>query len=574
MFVFPVFADLSNPCYHYNMTSAKERILLVENNLKIADIIARQTLQPMGYQVEIARTAGTAIQFALRNTPDLILADLDLPELSGKDLLAALSSQVMGTPVIVIAEKDSEGDILQAFRLGATDYLQHPVRETEVLAAVERALVQVRGKREREMLAVQLQQTNQELQQRIRELTTIFAIGKAVTSITDQQALLEKLMEAAVFVTDADLGWILLKDDQIHSFLLSAGRNLPERLAHQVNKAWDDGISSLVAISKESLLIHGDALKRFPIKALGAAALLVPIKAKQEVIGMVIVMRKANQPFNPENRILLESLADYASISLANAKLFKHLKNQTQVLERYADTARIGEQIKADLFRQTGREISAPLISALDQIMALMGGHIGKLTADQDEALRVTSEQLGYIIGLADSLEGHQEHYFNAKKGEYDLNSAAREAMARFQGITMQRGIVLESQLSAKPLKVFGSLPHLTRVFESLISNALKFSPKGNRVKVTSELLDQSGKCWAHASVQDSGLGMTQEQLSQIFEGGTRGSQAETLGYGGLGIRLPLAREIVRLHGGKLWMNSEIHKGSTAHLLLPSILIH
>jgi FixJ family two-component response regulator len=79
-------------------------------------------------------------------------------------------------PVIVIATKEQEGDVIQAFRLGASDYLRWPVREADVVSAVERVLKQVRSKSERETLSRQVKQTNQELQRRVRELT-IFAVG-------------------------------------------------------------------------------------------------------------------------------------------------------------------------------------------------------------------------------------------------------------------------------------------------------------------------------------------------------------------------------------------------------------
>lgn len=557
------------------MTSTKERILLVENDLNIADLIARQTLQPMGYQVEVARAAGPAIQFALQNHPDLILANLNLPGISGKDLLVALSSQKIGAPVIMIAEKDEERDILQAFRLGAIDYLYCPLREAEVLAAVERALDHVRGKKERERLALQLQQTNEMLQQRIRELTTIFAIGKAVTSITDQHALLEKLVEATVFITDADTGWILLREEKIPSnFVLTASRNLPQRLERRQGRAWDDGITSLVAISKESLSIHGQPLKRFPICQLGGAALAVPIKAKQEVLGMMVVMRKAERPFSGENQVLLESVADYASISLVNARLFIHLSDQARQLKRTAENARIGEQIKNDLFRQLGREIQKPLESSLDQIMALMGGQAGTLTASQSEALRIASEQLGYLIGIADAIDEYHERSTDAKRIDYDINYSIREAMTRFQGIAMQRGIVLKPELYPKPLSVCGSPSLLNRVFECLLSNAIKFSPNGGNITVFSEQAKQNGVGWASVEVRDQGIGMTQEQINHIFDFETRSSHITVPKYGGLGIRLPLANQVVSMFGGKLWFVSELHHGATAHLMLPSTTIH
>ena len=99
------------------------RILLIESNPEISDLIARQTLQPLGYQVEIAGDSSTAIQKTIHVMPDMIIMDLNMSGLSGKDLLVAFSSQGIDVPLIIIAESGQEEDIIQAFRLGASDYL-------------------------------------------------------------------------------------------------------------------------------------------------------------------------------------------------------------------------------------------------------------------------------------------------------------------------------------------------------------------------------------------------------------------------------------------------------------------
>ena len=97
------------------MASAGDRILLVENDPKTSDLIARQTLIPVGYFVDVVDDAASAIKQALLTPPDLIIADLNLPGLSTKDLLVALASQGVNTPLMVIANKGQEQEIIQAF---------------------------------------------------------------------------------------------------------------------------------------------------------------------------------------------------------------------------------------------------------------------------------------------------------------------------------------------------------------------------------------------------------------------------------------------------------------------------
>lgn len=379
-----------------------ERILLVENDAETCDLILRQTLQPLGYDVEAVGEAGVAIQRAVRFSPDVIIADLELPGLSGKDLLVALSSQRIEVPVIVLARQGQEKDVIQAFRLGASDYLSWPVRETEVVSAVERVLKQVRARREREELARQLKQINQELEHRVRELSTILAIGKAVTSITDQRTLFDKIIEGAVYASEADMGWLLLRKDSGKTFLLSAYRNLPDSVYPRLNQPWDDGISTLVAISGESLSVHGQPLRRFKVSRLGKAALVVPVKAREEVIGLLVVMRRSSAPFSTRNQALLEAVADYASVSLINARLFKALEERARSLEKTAERAQTGERSKEEVLNILNVEVRQLLMTAVGYVGMLVDGQMGGLKADQLDALNITHEKLQRVVNTLD----------------------------------------------------------------------------------------------------------------------------------------------------------------------------
>jgi two-component system NtrC family sensor kinase len=386
------------------MSVDKERILVVENNPANSDFIARQTLSPMGYQVQVVQAAGEAIQQSITYAPDIIIANLNLPDLSGKDLLVALSSQGVEVPVIIIAEKGAENDLVQAFRLGATDYLFHPIREAEVISAVERVLKQVRARRERERLEKQLSQTNKELQQRVRELTTIYSIGKAVTSITDQPSLFDRIVEGAVYISGADSGWLLLRQENKNGFVLREQLNLPAPYAEKLNQPWDDGISSLVALSGEPLSIHGEPLKRFKISRLAQSLLVVPVRAKKEVIGLLVVARKTSQPFGPSNQALLEAVADYASISLVNTRLFQALEERARGYQESAETARATAANRDAAFRTSQQELAESIQDTIQTIQDLLVGENSRLNTTQKSLLRSTQAKLSHAIKIIERL--------------------------------------------------------------------------------------------------------------------------------------------------------------------------
>lgn len=374
------------------MSASGERILLVENDPDISDVVVRQALGPMGYQVDVVTDATTAIKQAVQFPPDLIITNLNLPGLSGKDLLVALNSQGLNTVLLVLAKQGQEHDIIQAFRVGASDYLLWPAREAEIVAAVERALKGVRETRARQRLDQNLKETNQELQRRIRDLTSILSVGKAVISITDQRVLIDRILEGALQVSDAPIGWLTLRDDTTKNFLMTTQRGLPDVWAAKLNQPVDDGISSLVSLSGETLSINGEPLQRFKISALGSSAAVVPIKVQTQVIGLLIVVRKENRAFERVEQILLEAVADYAAIFLINSRLFR-------AIEQAAEAARAGEKRQNALLQSLREAVQSELKTALYPLELLLTQKTGPLTADQRQALETTQGALKRLTG-------------------------------------------------------------------------------------------------------------------------------------------------------------------------------
>lgn len=545
------------------MSTTQERILVVEADPEISDLIVRQALRPMGYRVKVISVAPKAIQEAVRLSPDVMIVNLNLPGLSGKDLLVALSSQGLDMPVIVIAEQGMEEDVIQAFRLGASDHLGWPIRETEVVSAVERALKQVRARRERERLVRKVKKTNQELQSRVRELTTIFGIGKAVTSITDRRALFDKIVEGAVRVAEADKGWLLLRKGNSRTFLLSAQRNLPKSLASKINQPWDDGITSLVSLSGETFSIHGAPLNRFKVSRLGKSALVVPVKAQKEVVGLLVAVREKANPFNPSSQTLLESLADYVSISLMNVRLFQAVEERNLSLKQAAESSHASEQSKAAIIKNVHKGLRLPLTSIAHQVDLLSGQDERHLSAEQKDAIRLIREHLGQANRVMGALDSLQKASSPQNLVTVNLSDLARQAISRFQHSARERSVTLHSKLPAKPTFVMANIDHIAQAFDALLSNAVRFSAGDVTVHAG---IDKSGK--PYAAVHNSGPGIDDEYQTSIFYPFYQVDTSAAKEYDGLGIGLALAKEIVKAHGGELWVKSQPGKGSTFYFTL------
>ena len=378
------------------MAFTGDRILLVENDPEISDIIARQALRSVGYQVDVVQDSSAAIKSSLETPPDLIIVDLNIPGLSAKDMLVALTSQGVNTPLLVIANKGQEQDVIQAFRLGAADYLLWPARDAEVVSVVERALQRVHELHDRQRLGLKLNETNNELQRTARELNAIINIGKAVISVTDQRALFQKIVDGAAQVAEADMAWLLIRHEESKAFLLSAQRGLPEVWSAKMNAPLEDGLSGLVALSGETLSLAGKSLMKFRIASLGKSACAVPIKVQTEVIGMLLVVRKEEREFERLEQTVLEAVAVYASISLVNARLFHALHGSVQA----SKDAQQQQHALLEAIRKSIKEELQAATDPIDRLLALKQDH---LSSYQRQSLQTASAALQRLVLIAEN---------------------------------------------------------------------------------------------------------------------------------------------------------------------------
>jgi transcriptional regulator with GAF, ATPase, and Fis domain len=197
-------------------------------------------------------------------------------------------------------------------------------------------------------------------------------------------------VEGAVQVSESDIGWLMLRDETSKTFLLMAHRNLPEGWAKKINRPLEDGISSLVSLSGESLLIHGKPLEKFIVSTLGKAVAVVPIKVQNEVIGLLIALRKDERAYGQTEQTLLEAVADYASISLVNAQLFR-------ALEQAAENAKSGQERQNSLLESYRNQVQDRIQEFQSSVELLLREDAGPLTDQQREKLQMMQSSLGKL---------------------------------------------------------------------------------------------------------------------------------------------------------------------------------
>jgi signal transduction histidine kinase/DNA-binding response OmpR family regulator len=538
----------------------RSKILVIDDDLQSLDLIHKQVLEPLGYQVLTAADGATGLQLAVTRQPEIVLLSMSIKGLSGRDVLTALRAQGFDSPIIAIVPREDEAQALAAFRLGARDYLARPLREAEIVAAVDRVIEEGRLRRDRVALQQQIQKANADLELRVRELTTLSGIGKAVVSLTDIGSLFNGIVEGALLVTSGEMGWMALTDEGTGQLLLVSARNLPGRV--HLLQPWDDGVASLVRVSGEPLNVSGAGMATMKVAQIAKSVLCAPIKTRDQTIGVLTVAHRAAQPFSDRQGVLLSAVADYASIAIVNLRLFQTLEERARSMQQAFETHQQDGRRRGEVLAKVSQELRGPVGQAKSAVEMALNQFGGKLKENQRAPLKNAVEKLGSAWQMLEDIAMlHETGAVSPQTFKpVRLDELAKAAMNRYQPLAQQQGVALLSSITNSVI-VPGDVQRLSRVFDALISNAIKFSPQGGEVVVG---LQRDGHM-AQVSVADRGVGIATDHLAHIFE---RFYKVEPKSSG-TGLGLALVKEIVEAHGGQVWAESAPGHGSRFYFTLP-----
>jgi DNA-binding response OmpR family regulator/putative methionine-R-sulfoxide reductase with GAF domain len=320
----------------------RERILIIDDSARIAGFLT-DVLKPLGYVLVTAATGKDGLARAMAEPLDLIMLDLNLPDMTGLQVLQSLRQRNCQSPVIMMTSYGSESVVIQALRLGVRDYLTKPFAMDELMPAIERALEEGRLRRDREHLVQELNRTNQAATLRMRELATLQGIGRSVASLMPREQLLRRILDAAIYLAGANVGALFLVDGESQEPRLEAvrqGQTYRVGLQAMIN----DGHVKDVLRSGQPMWISRPQKSTGVTTYLGQRAhslLYVPVKLGDMPIGVAGVAWLREGRVSPEMENRLVALADYAAIALHNAQLYEESQQQAQQLSTINHIARM-----------------------------------------------------------------------------------------------------------------------------------------------------------------------------------------------------------------------------------------
>ncbi len=295
-----------------------ECILVIDDSREIVKHLTERVLPNFGYATLHASDGKSGLALIREKKPDLVMLDYNLPEMTGIDVLREMAQSGLNTPVVLMTGYGSELSAIEAFRLGAKDYLIKPFTVDEILETIDRALLETRLLHDKAELAEQLRRTKLELSRQSQEMDTLFSIGKALTSLLDVSKVMQRVQEAGRYLTNSDACavWLANESNTVLHTYGSEGNVVAQELPVEGSQIGE-------------VLRTGRPFRHTYLGKRGGttetqATLCVPLRLRGITLGVLEVQNIHNRrAFSRHDEFLLSFLADYAAIALENARVFQ-----------------------------------------------------------------------------------------------------------------------------------------------------------------------------------------------------------------------------------------------------------
>ncbi len=310
----------------------QEHILLILSDQSTAKLMEGSILRPAGYQVTVVDSCAEAEKKASLFNPNLAIIGDNLPDGHYLDLSARLVERHPTLPLILFTSERSDSLPLKVMRLGLVDWLSPPLHPDAVLEAVQRGL----NRRDtwQKGLQMEARRVTAPLQERLDVLETLTQVGRSVTAHLDLDNVLTAVVDAAVYLTKAEEGSLLLIDEETGELYMRAARNFQDEFVRTFRLPVSDTIAGQVVQSGEPAVINASSPQKIKTAYLVQDLIYVPLKIKDRVIGVLGVdNRERSANFGEQHLTLMAALADYAAIAIENARLYAHSEVERSKLE-------------------------------------------------------------------------------------------------------------------------------------------------------------------------------------------------------------------------------------------------
>jgi signal transduction histidine kinase/DNA-binding response OmpR family regulator len=490
--------------------------------------------------------------------PD-VLAD---PDYGRSDAQRAAGYRtIMGVPMLL---DDEVVGVLQLWRNRVDPFSDRAVEVLTTFAA--QAALAVRTV---DLVRV-LESRTHELARKVNQLEALGAVGQGVSSSLNLIEVLTTIIMQAVIMSGTDGGSIYEFDEDAKEFRIQAAcGTAPEVLdaLRRTRIGLDDTFLGKAAMRGHPMalpdLLDAPLDPHLSVLAEGGWRSLVafPMLRERRIVGALVVRRYTPGHLPDEITDMLESFASQSALALINAQLYRRLERQSAALE-------IASRHKSEFLASMSHELRTPLNAIIGFSEVLLERMFGELNERQDEYLRDIWSSGKHLLELLNDildLSKIEAGQMVLNRSEFAVRKSLEYCISLVREQAVKQGIHLSLEVDPEVGLLDADRLRFRQVVLNLLSNAVKFTPDGGRVAVCASIQGED----LVVTVADTGVGVAAEDRQRIFDSfqqGTRpAEQAE-----GTGLGLTLSKRILELHSGRIWLESEVGRGSTFGFALPA----
>jgi signal transduction histidine kinase len=418
----------------------------------------------------------------------------------------------------------------------------------------------------------ELQARTQELARSVGELKALGEVGQAVSSTLDLPTVLSTIVRHAVQLSGTSCGVIYEYDEPKQEFHLRASHRMEDEVVEALREtpirlgegALGRAVRNRTPVQVADILDEqesGTRVRPILIRLGYRSVLSVPLFREQQIMGALTVWRKQAGSFSAEVVQLLQTFATQSALAIQNARLFREIEEKSKQIEA-------ANRHKSEFLANMSHELRTPLnaIIGFSEVLGeRMFGELNEKQAEYTDDILSSGRHLLSLINEILDLSKVEAGRMELELTTFDLPLAIENARTFVRERATKHGINLDVTVDERLGEFVGDERKIKQILLNLLSNAVKFTPEGGRIGINAKQVDGS----VEISVSDTGIGIAPEDQARIFEEFRQVGTDYAHKTEGTGLGLTLAKKFVELHGGKIWVESEVGKGSRFIFTLP-----